>query len=159
MRAMRHWSVRHARFLEALYDTLESIFVRFDGVLGALGYERIERPVAALERVVKGFLFDCQMCGQCVLDSTGMSCPMNCPKTLRNGPCGGVRLDGTCEVKPDMRCVWVDAWEGSQRMRSGDEIRSVQVTIDHQLHGKSSWLREVRVKADARRGIGSEATP
>nr|WP_245947992.1 methylenetetrahydrofolate reductase C-terminal domain-containing protein [Halomonas montanilacus] len=29
------------------------------------------------------------MCGQCILSSTGMSCPMNCPKSLRNGPCGG----------------------------------------------------------------------
>ena len=26
------------------------------------------------------------MCGQCVLHSTGMTCPMTCPKTLRNGP-------------------------------------------------------------------------
>ena len=49
---------------------------------------------------VKGLLFDCRMCGQCVLSSTGMSCPMNCPKSLRNGPCGGVRADGNCEVKP-----------------------------------------------------------
>jgi hypothetical protein len=30
---------------------------------------------AAVERVVKGFLFDCQMCGQCALSSTGMSDP------------------------------------------------------------------------------------
>ena len=39
------------------------------------------------------------MCGQCVLHSTGMTCPMTCPKTLRNGPCGGVREDGDCEVE------------------------------------------------------------
>ena len=57
------------------------------------------------ERLIKGFLFDCRMCGQCVLSSTGMSCPMNCPKNLRNGPCGGVRDGGFCEVKPQMRCV------------------------------------------------------
>ncbi len=43
-------------------------------------------PSAGIERAVKGLLFDCRMCGQCVLSSTGMSCPMNCPKTLRNGP-------------------------------------------------------------------------
>ena len=47
---------------------------------------RLEKPVAAVERAVKGLLFDCQMCGCCVLSSTGLSCPMNCPKNLRNGP-------------------------------------------------------------------------
>ena len=26
---------------------------------------------------------------------------MNCPKTLRNGPCGGVRQNGGCEIKPE----------------------------------------------------------
>ena len=155
---MRHWSVRHARFLEALYGLFQGTLVRLDGVLRVVGYERLERPVAAVERVVKGFLFDCRMCGQCVLGSTGMSCPMNCPKQLRNGPCGGVRADGTCEVKPEMRCVWLDAWEGSRRMRGGDAISTVQVTIDHGLHGRSSWLREVREQAAARRAIGREAT-
>ncbi len=74
--------------------------MRMHGLFRALGYERIERPVAAVEKAVKGVLFDCRMCGQCVLSSTGMSCPMNCPKTLRNGPCGGVRDNGNCEVKP-----------------------------------------------------------
>ncbi len=56
------------------------------------------------------------MCGQCVLHSTGLTCPMNCPKTLRNGPCGGVRADGHCEVKPEMRCVWLKAYERSERL-------------------------------------------
>jgi methylenetetrahydrofolate reductase (NADPH) len=58
------------------------------------------------------------MCGQCVLHSTGMTCPMNCPKTLRNGPCGGVREDGHCEVKPEMRCVWLKAYERSRPCRA-----------------------------------------
>jgi len=69
---------------------------------------------------------------------------MNCPKSIRNGPCGGVRDDGYCEVKPDMRCVWVEAWAGSQRMKHGGDITIVQVPIDHRLKGSSSWLREVR---------------
>ena len=54
-----------------------------------IGWDRLERPVAGVEKLVKGALFDCRMCGQCALSSTGMSCPMNCPKGLRNGPCGG----------------------------------------------------------------------
>ena len=49
------------------------------------------KPLALIEAAVKKPVFGCQMCGQCVLHSTGMTCPMNCPKTLRNGPCGGAR--------------------------------------------------------------------
>ena len=63
-----------------------------------------------VEHAVKGPVWDCRMCGQCVLHDTGLTCPMTCPKTLRNGPCGGVRPDGNCEVKPEMRCVWVKAY-------------------------------------------------
>ena len=32
---------------------------------------------------------------------------MNCPKGLRNGPCGGT-LDGKCEVIPEIDCVWTN---------------------------------------------------
>ena len=112
-----------------------------DPVWRAIGYARLERPVAAVERAVKGFLFDCRMCGQCVLSSTGMSCPMNCPKELRNGPCGGVRADGHCEVEPEMRCVWVEAIAGSARMRDGQRGGARRaVAVDRRLAGRSSWL-------------------
>lgn len=57
------------------------------------------------EKWLKEKLFDCQTCGQCVLSHTAMICPMNCPKGLRNGPCGGT-LNGKCEVIPEMDCVW-----------------------------------------------------
>lgn len=58
------------------------------------------------ERLLKGVLFDCRGCGQCVLRTTGMICPMRCPKGLRNGPCGGTTA-GRCEVLPDRRCIHV----------------------------------------------------
>ena len=93
MYAVRLWSVRHARGLSRFYTWFEQLLVWKAPLYRWLGYSRIERPTAAVERVVKGFLFDCRMCGQCVLSSTGMSCPMNCPKQLRNGPCGGVRAN------------------------------------------------------------------
>lgn len=108
------------------------------------GHHRVEQPVAATERVIKKLLFDCQMCGQCMLSSSGMSCPMNCPKNLRNGPCGGVRNDGCCEVEPSMQCVWVGAWDGSAHMKQGDRIKNLQPPINHSIQGTSSWLMRVR---------------
>ena len=147
MYAVRRWSVRHARRLEVFYQGFERVFVALHPLWKAIGYERLEKPVALVEKAVKGVLFDCQMCGQCALSSTGMSCSMNCPKTLRNGPCGGVRADGHCEVKPEMRCVWVEAYAGSQRMVAGKEaIKVVQFAVDGRLKGKSSWLKVAREK-------------
>jgi hypothetical protein len=148
MYQLRLWSTRHARGLETLYQAFERALVALDPVFGRIGYGRLEQPVAAVERVVKGLFFDCKMCGECALSHTGMACSMNCPKTLRNGPCGGVRPGGFCEVKPAMRCVWVEAWEGSQRMRGGAEaIREVRPAVDRRLEGTSSWLRVAREKA------------
>lgn len=148
MYALRQWSVRHARGLNAFYEAFESALVVLHPLWKLLGYERLERPVAAVERQVKGLLFDCRMCGQCVLSSTGMSCPMNCPKNLRNGPCGGVRANGNCEVRPEMRCVWVEAVAGSARIPGGREaLGAVQPAVDRRLQGKSSWLRVARERA------------
>ena len=103
----------------------------------------VERVVIKAEVVSKGAVFNCQMCGQCVLHSTGMTCPMNCPKNLRNGPCGGVRANGHCEVRPEMRCVWVEAWERSQRMPIyGSEILQVLPPVNRSLQGTAAWINE-----------------
>jgi hypothetical protein len=147
MYTVRLWSVRHSRGLASFYKGFEGVLNRLHPLFQRIGYQRLERPVAVVERQVKGLLFDCKMCGRCVLSSTGMSCPMNCPKQLRNGPCGGVRANGNCEVKPDMRCVWVEAWRGAERMRGGlDAIRQLQPPVDRRLEGTSAWLRVVREK-------------
>ncbi len=148
MYAIRRFAVRQSRAFELFYQAFEHAIVALDPVFSRIGYQRLERPVAFTEKVVKGLLFDCKMCGQCVLSSTGMSCPMNCPKNLRNGPCGGVRPGGFCEVKPEMRCVWVEAWDGASRMKEGAErIRIVQPPVDRSLEGSSAWLRVARERA------------
>jgi hypothetical protein len=150
MYAVRRWSVRHARGLNTFYRGFESVLVALDPLFRRIGYQRLERPVARVEKAVKGLLFDCRMCGQCILSSTGMSCPMNCPKNLRNGPCGGVRANGHCEVRPEMKCVWVEAFAGSTRIDGGTEaLRTVQAAVDRRLQGKSSWLRVVRERVGA----------
>jgi hypothetical protein len=149
MYKVRRWTARHARFFEWLYERLESILVFMHPLFRRIGYGRVDKPAAAIEKVVKGFLFDSQMCGSCTLSSTGMVCPMNCPKSMRNGPCGGVRANGNCEIKPEMKCVWADAYAGSLLMKHGERIREQQPAIDHRLAGSSSWLREVRRKTGA----------
>lgn len=146
MYSLRLFATRHARGYEILYNLFDPLFEAFEPVWRTIGYARVEKPIAALETVIKGFLFDCQMCGRCLLSSTGMACPMNCPKVMRNGPCGGVRPNGNCEIKAEMRCVWVEGWEGSKMMRGGNSIDTVQIVLDQDIKGTSSWLRLVREK-------------
>jgi hypothetical protein len=95
--------------------------------------------LVAAERTVKGAVFGCHMCGQCVLHSTGLTCPMGCPKNLRNGPCGGVREDGACEVHPEMRCVWLAAYRRSRRLPWRGEFAELRPPLDHRLWDTSSW--------------------
>jgi hypothetical protein len=144
---VKYWSIRNSRMLESFYALFEKTLVAMAPLFRMVGYQRLEKPVAALERSVKGVLFDCRMCGKCALSSTGMSCPMNCPKQLRNGPCGGVRANGNCEVIPEMPCVWVKAWEGSRRMSDGDAILDIQPPLNQALRETSSWLSVMRASA------------
>ena len=49
----------------------------------------------------------CSACGECVLELTGLICPITrCPKALLIGPCGG-QNKGKCEVDKDRDCTWV----------------------------------------------------
>lgn len=98
------------------------------------------RALLAVEKVLKESLFDCRMCGQCILHSTGMTCPMRCPKDLRNGPCGGVQIDGNCEVFQDKPCVWVQAWQRSRRLPLWrDDMKRLNPPVDWRLKETSSW--------------------
>lgn len=142
---MRTWSVQNARWLKALYGSIEFVLRSINPALRIIGYQRLNKPFVTIEKIAKGFLFDSKSCGQCIVGATGMSCPMNCPKKIRNGPCGGVRSNGNCEVNPEMPCVWVLAWDGNKRFRKDEyPIQVVQPPIDYRLAGKSSWLRELQ---------------
>jgi hypothetical protein len=145
MYRMRSWSVRNARWLKGLYHALESLLWFSRPLLRRIGYERLDKPFLLFEKATKGFLLDSQSCGQCIVGFTGLACPMNCPKEMRNGPCGGVRADGKCEVDPEMNCVWVQAWEGNKRLQKSEyPIQFVQPAIDNRKFQTSAWLREVR---------------
>ncbi len=49
----------------------------------------------------------CAACGDCVLAETFGLCPVaRCAKSLMNGPCGGTRENGKCEIDENIDCVW-----------------------------------------------------
>lgn len=101
----------------------------------------LARLILPVEKISKETLFDCRMCGQCILHSTGMTCPMRCPKNLRNGPCGGVRPNGNCEVFADKPCVWVQGIERAPRLPLWQEdIHHLQPPVNWRLQGTSSWI-------------------
>lgn len=132
---------KHPAFLEKLYSATHTAVSTLQPLIKQIGYERTNRWIKGAEEWGKGAIFDCRMCGQCILHSTGMTCPMSCPKNLRNGPCGGVRANGHCEVIPEMKCVWVEAFERSRQMPAyGDEILHIQPPVNRQLEGESAWV-------------------
>ena len=137
----------HPQLLAQAYNLTRRALLLVRGWLQPGG--RMQRAFVAVEAVSKGALFDCRMCGQCVLHSTGMTCPMTCPKNMRNGPCGGVRLNGNCEILPDMQCVWVQAWERSKLLPVyGSQILHVLPPLDRRLEGSSAWINDFSGAAD-----------
>ncbi len=138
--SLRAWSNRHARLMEVIYSTFEPVLVALRPLTRVIPSKILKPVVKPAEKLIKGTMFDCHMCGNCILSSTGMSCPMNCPKNLRNGPCGGVREGGYCEITPSMPCVWVKAWKGAEQMRHGDGITRLQPPLNQGLKGRSSWI-------------------
>ncbi len=125
--------VRGWQLAEAWLPRLAPLVARF-------GAERVGRILRAPEQLFKHLTFDCRECGQCVLHYTGMTCPMTCPKQLRNGPCGGVRADGHCEVYPDRPCVWLLAFARAAATPYAQELRRLNPPVDWRLQGQSSWV-------------------
>lgn len=147
------------RALKSLYDGFCRVAPLFKPVIASLGEQRSGKYVAAFERCVKGALFDCQMCGECLLSSTGMVCPMNCGKKLRNGPCGGVSDDCMCEVHPDMSCVWLNAYEGASQMTDPTVITRIQPPLDHTKQGSATWLKIINNESNKLHSVSNRHAP
>jgi len=96
--------------------------------------------VVAAENVVKKPLFGCQDCGQCVLGYNAFICCMRCPKQIRNGPCGGTRPGGYCEVYPDRKCVWWLINERSKKLGMWKKLKNYHIPVDRQLEHTSAWM-------------------
>ena len=132
----------HPALLETAYDATTRLLRPWRRWLRRGG--ATEKLLVVAEQVGKGAVFDCRMCGECVLHNTGMTCPMTCPKNMRNGPCGGVRPDGRCEVLPDQPCIWTEAWQRAARMpKYGGEIQLILSPLDRRQQDRSAWLNDL----------------
>jgi hypothetical protein len=92
------------------------------------------------ENAVKKPVFKCQDCGQCVLSHNAFTCCMRCPKQIRNGPCGGTRPDGHCEVYPERACIWWLIYERSKKLDRVHKLGKYHIPVDRRLEHTSAWM-------------------
>ena len=98
-----------------------------------------EKALAALERAIKGPLFGCRMCGNCLLQETAFICPMECPKGLRNGPCGGSTAE-FCYVDPSRPCIWYKIYERAEKMGRSERLLEIFPPLDWDKVGSDQWM-------------------
>jgi hypothetical protein len=112
------------------------------------------RTLFSVESWVKGLIFGCHSCGQCIVRTLPLVCPMQCPKQMRNGPCGGSR-DSLCEVFPERQCVWAKVYERAERWGWSENLTKVQPAVDWSLSGTSAIWNIVEGKIDTHGGVKS----
>ncbi|HYA23906.1 MAG TPA: methylenetetrahydrofolate reductase C-terminal domain-containing protein [Terriglobales bacterium] len=98
--------------------------------------------------------FGCISCGDCLQDHLNYAgCSMRwCYKELRNGPCGGSRVDGTCEAHAEAPCVWNQIYFGALAMGNNPE------KFAHILLPPRDWSLD-RTNALANRFAGLDNLP
>jgi 5,10-methylenetetrahydrofolate reductase len=106
-----------------------------------------KRLLAKTELLVKGPLFGCRMCGNCLLQETAFICPMECPKGLRNGPCGGITPEKNCYVDETRKCVWYAIYVRALKTGREDMLLEVLPPLDWDKVGTETWgdvVRQIR---------------
>jgi methylenetetrahydrofolate reductase (NADPH) len=96
----------------------------------------------------------CASCGDCIQEHLNyVGCSMRwCYKELRNGPCGGSRVDGSCEARPELPCIWNQVYLGARAL--GDDPRKFART----LIPPRDWRLD-RTNALANRLVGLDNLP
>lgn len=97
-----------------------------------------KRMFAKIELAIKGPLFGCRMCGNCLLQETALICPMECPKGLRNGPCGGSTPE-KCYVDESRPCIWYKIYDRSFKLGREALLLEVLPPLDWDRAGMDSW--------------------
>jgi hypothetical protein len=106
------------------------------------------RCLLLAENACKKPVFDCRTCGQCILTTTAFTCPMRCPKQMRNGPCGGTRPDGHCEVYPERHCIWWLIYTRSKKLGRYGKLKKLQPPVNRRLQDTSAWVNMMAGKIE-----------
>lgn len=96
------------------------------------------RLLASIEKAIKGPLFGCRMCGNCLLQETAFICPMECPKGARNGPCGGSTPEH-CYVDKTRPCMWYQIYDRAFKMGRQEMLLEVLPPLDWDKVGTETW--------------------
>ncbi len=105
------------------------------------------RLLARTELLIKGSLFGCRMCGNCLLQETAFICPMGCPKGIRNGPCGGTTPEKNCYVDETRKCIWYSIYKRAEKLGREEKLLEVLPPLDWEKTGTETWgevVHEIR---------------
>jgi methylenetetrahydrofolate reductase (NADPH) len=105
------------------------------------------RLLAKTELLIKGPVWGCRMCGNCLLQETAFICPMECPKGMRNGPCGGVTPEKNCYIDETRKCVWHAIYKRALKKGREEKLLEVLPPLDWNKVGTETWgdvIRQVR---------------
>jgi len=152
-----HWFSRlfHKLLFEPekkLYSFMKELSLRVEGT-------RLERFFHKLEHLTKVLIFDCKDCGDCALIDVAYLCPMSqCPKSQRNGACGG-SFEGWCEVHPGKKqCIYVRAY--ARLKKHGEEMqldKGIVPPCNWDLYQTSSWINYYLGKDHTSKSQGSSS--
>ncbi|HUI69059.1 MAG TPA: methylenetetrahydrofolate reductase C-terminal domain-containing protein [Spirochaetia bacterium] len=143
------------QFLEDIEDLVKDCDCLLSSACGAgvqhLGDRYPSKPVfPALDTMFLGVDIDtglyeerCRACKKCVLGVTAGICPLTrCSKGVLNGPCGGTRADGNCELGTGFRCAWNAIYERLKEQGRADDLLEIRLPIDWQERGQGVLVQK-----------------
>ena len=125
-----------------MFEPGNGLFGLMQGLAKAAAGSAAEGFLHKAEHLTKVLVYDCRDCGDCALEDLAYSCPMSgCPKSQRNGACGGSR-DGWCELYPGERpCIYVKAYTRLKRYGETGKLNSEALPpCNWDLFQTSSWI-------------------
>jgi methylenetetrahydrofolate reductase (NADPH) len=146
-------------FHKLMFEPEKKLYGVMKRIIRSVAGTKMEHIFHKLEHLTKVVLFDCKDCGDCALIDVAYLCPMSqCPKSQRNGACGG-SFEGWCEVYPGKKqCVYVRAY--ARLKKHGEEAQldnGIVPPCNWDLYQTSSWINFYMGKdhTSKRRGISS----